>query len=123
MSQTLYTHSEILAKALGNAKIQLVGGDGRFLENFFKAVSLGQAADAVVDQSQAGRLLFGDYVNGNASLREDVKDLLEKGAGSSETIKNLSLAAFLQQLAQKLDGADKERLATLFQQGKGPAAE
>lgn len=115
--------AEVLSHALSNAKINLVGGDGRFLETFFKAVSLGQAADVVMDQSQAGRLLFGDYVEGRASLREDVKELVETGAANSEALKNVSLAAFISQLAAKLDGSDRERLVALAGQKQTPGVD
>lgn len=108
--------AEVLASALSSAKINLVGGDGKFLDQFFKAVSVGQATDAAIDHSQTAQRLFRDYLEGDASLREDVTQML--GGLDSESLKNLSLAAFLRKLSGKLDGARQNQLNHLIEQAE-----
>lgn len=43
--------SKVMAEAMGNAEIKIVGGDGQFFDRFVKAVSLGTAIDAVAESS------------------------------------------------------------------------
>ena len=57
--------AEVLAQAFTNAKFNIVGGDGAFFDRFVKAVSVGQAIDGAVDQSETLRTVVGDYLNGD----------------------------------------------------------
>jgi uncharacterized membrane protein YqiK len=43
--------AEILAEAMGKAKINIVGGDGQFFQRFISAISLGQSVEGALDQS------------------------------------------------------------------------
>ncbi len=43
--------AEILAEAMGKAKINIVGGDGQFFQRFVSAISLGQSVEGALDQS------------------------------------------------------------------------
>ncbi len=49
--------AEILAEAMGKAKINIVGGDGQFFQRFISAISLGQSVEGALDQSDALRQL------------------------------------------------------------------
>jgi uncharacterized membrane protein YqiK len=93
----------VLGEAMGNAKINLVGGDGQFLDRFFKAVSVGHAVDGAVDNGQTLQTILKDYTNGNASLRQDLKDVLVGQAVTTETLKNLSVIALLKQIMHKIE--------------------
>jgi uncharacterized membrane protein YqiK len=108
----------VMGQAMGNAKINLVGGDGKFLEQFFRAVALGHSADGAIDQSETIKRLMADYLEGQASLREDVTRVLTEGGVTSETVKNLSVAAVLRKLSTHLDTDQKERLETLIGHAK-----
>ncbi len=110
--------AEVLSHALGNAKINLVGGDGQFLQQFFRAVSLGQAADGAVANSDVLKTALGEYLDGRASLREDVTNVLTTSGVSSETLKNLSLANALQQLAKGLPADKQPGVEQLIAQAK-----
>jgi uncharacterized membrane protein YqiK len=50
--------AQILAEAFGNARFNIVGGDGQFFDRFVKAVSVGQAIDGAVESSDAVRALL-----------------------------------------------------------------
>lgn len=69
------SQTEVLAKALGNAKFNIVGGDGAFFERFVKAVSVGHAIDGAVEASPHVRSLVESAThpsgNGGAPLSED----------------------------------------------------
>lgn len=43
--------AEVLATALANAKIDIVGGEGAFFDSFAKALSVGKAVEGVAEKS------------------------------------------------------------------------
>ncbi|MCA9574277.1 MAG: hypothetical protein H6726_02700 [Sandaracinaceae bacterium] len=104
--------AEVLAQAMAQAKINIVGGDGEFFDRFVKAVTLGQSADAFVDGSSSVKTLLKDYLDGDKSLVADVKDVLSAPRVGSEDLKNLGVTALLARLAQ---GGDTEKAAKLKQ--------
>lgn len=110
--------AKILAQAFEQAKIQIIGGDGRFFDQFVKAVSFGQSADAVVDQSETIRTVLGDYLNGNKSLTGDIKDILERPAVDGETAKNLTISAVLAKLMAGTDADARAKIAKLAERAK-----
>lgn len=61
--------AQVMAEAMGNAKISIVGGDGQFFDRFVNAVSLGQAVDGALGQSDALRQL----VNSAIGAGDDAK--------------------------------------------------
>ena len=65
--------AKVMGEAFKSAKVNIVGGDGHFFEQFMRAVSLGQSVDGAVDQSDVLKKLFAEYLQGNASLPADLK--------------------------------------------------
>ena len=110
--------AKILANAFGNAKINIVGGDGAFFDRFVNAVSVGQSIDGVIDQSEAVRAVLGEYLNGNKSLPQDVKEVLSRPAISSEAVQNLTISALLGRLMTGADEASTKKLRSLVQSAK-----
>jgi uncharacterized membrane protein YqiK len=105
----------VMGKAMESAKINLVGGDGQFLTKFFDAVSLGQSIDGAIDNSESLQTALKDYIDGDASVREDVKDVLTAEGGlDAESLKNLSIAAALNKLADSAGGDKKAALESLM---------
>jgi len=51
--------AEVLSAAFQQAKINIVGGDGKFFENFMRAVTLGQSVEGALDQSDVLRSIVG----------------------------------------------------------------
>jgi hypothetical protein len=74
----------VLAEAMSKAKINIVGGDGKFFERFISAISLGQAVEGTLGESETLRALVKEAMGGN-------------GDGSSP-----ALAAALEQFAAPL---------------------
>jgi uncharacterized membrane protein YqiK len=106
--------AKIMAEAMGNAHINIVGGDGQFFDRFVKAVSLGQSIDGVVDYSDTVRKVFGDHLNGKANLVQDLKEAVASSGLSTESLKNLSVAAMLGKLMATADDSHKGSLKTLI---------
>ncbi|MBX3184788.1 MAG: hypothetical protein KIT72_07930 [Polyangiaceae bacterium] len=110
--------AKVLGSAMGQAKINIVGGDGQFLDRFFKTVSLGVSADGALDQSDSLKSVFREYLDGDASLREDVKQVLSSPGFSSEALKNLSIAGVLHKLMGELSDEERPKLAALLERAK-----
>jgi len=76
--EVVASQAQILAQAMGNARINIVGGDGQFLERFMSAISMGQSVDGALEQSDTLRELVQSLVSGNG------------GAGLAETLDKLA---------------------------------
>jgi hypothetical protein len=106
--------ARVMAPAMEHAHINIVGGDGQFFDRFVRAVSLGQSIDGVVDHSETVRKVFGDHLEGKASLIEDLKEAVSSSGLSAETLKNLSVTALLTKLLATAEDSRKASLRTLI---------
>ncbi len=95
--------SKVMAEAMGNADIKIVGGDGQFFDRFVKAVSLGNAIDGVVDNSAVVRKIA-PQLNGKSdvTLSNVLGDLMIKADEGTKT----KLQALLDK-ARQLGVSDK----------------
>jgi uncharacterized membrane protein YqiK len=76
--EVVAAQASILAQAMGNARINIVGGDGQFLERFMSAISMGQAVDGALEQSDTLRDLVQSLMSGSG------------GAGLAEALDKLA---------------------------------
>ncbi len=104
------SQAKVLAEAFGAANIQIVGGDGQFFDRFIKAVTVGRTIDGVVDNSKTVKAVAKDYLEGQASLANDVKEVLSRPAITTETLKDVSIAALMAKLASGADSTTKKKL-------------
>jgi hypothetical protein len=111
--------AKVMAEAMGKADIKIVGGDGQFFDRFVRAVSLGNSIDGVVGSSEVVQNVLGDRLNGNGPLLiEDVKDMIRSAAGSSDSLKNLTIAAVLGQLLVGADDSKRGALQALLEKAR-----
>jgi hypothetical protein len=110
--------AQVLAQAMQSAKINIVGGDGQFFEQFIRAVSLGQALDGVVHNSETTKKLFAGYIDGEKSLTDDIKDVLSRPAISTEGIKNLSVTAALTTLMSNMADGQRVKVENLIEKAR-----
>ncbi len=104
-----------LAEAFKQTKIDIVGGDHQFFERMINSLSFAKSIDGFVRQSDTAQHLFQDYLEGEANIIEDIRQILSNPAISSEDIKNMSLSAFLAKLISAADDPEqKNRLGTLL---------
>ena len=101
--------AHVLASALGDANINIMGGDGEFLNQFMKSITVGKSLDGLVNESETVQALLKDHLNGDRNLVEDLKGVLSGAAQSSETLKNLSMT----QLMSTLNSADEGQRSAL----------
>ena len=70
--------AQILAEAMGNARVNIVGGDGQFLERFMSAISLGSSVDGALEQSETLREIVQGLMSSNGSNGSGLAEALEK---------------------------------------------
>lgn len=75
--EIIQAQAQILAEAMGNARINIVGGDGQFLERFMSAISLGQSVDGALEQSAALRALVHEVAGGSNGGSSDLAAALQ----------------------------------------------
>ena len=96
----------VLAKALEEADIDIVGGDSLFVDRVMSAVSMGKAGDGFVEHSETTQKLVGDYLTGRKDLPADLKKILSEPRMGSADLGNLTLSAFL---GKMMMGSSKEK--------------
>ena len=64
-------NAEVLATALQRAKIDIVGGEEHFFDNFAKSLSIGKAIDGLADKSDTISALIDRVVIGKPTAVDD----------------------------------------------------
>ena len=101
--------AEVLSTALGNAKIDIVGGQGDYFDSFVKALSVGKGIDGVISRSNTLQIGLKDHLNGERDMVGDVRDLIGALGSSAGELQNLSVAALVAKVAR--DGSDTQKAA------------
>ena len=93
--------AQVLGEAFGHADIRLVGGDGGLFERIASSISMGQAIDQTVGNSETLQKLLAPYLSGDRQLPDDLAAMVGQIAGSGA--KDLVATAALARLASKSD--------------------
>jgi uncharacterized membrane protein YqiK len=75
-------NADVLAVALGTAKIDIVGGEDHFFNNFAKALSMGKAIDGLADKSSTLASIISRVVDG--------KPVIDKQTDTQEAERSLA---------------------------------
>jgi uncharacterized membrane protein YqiK len=110
--------ARVLAEAFKQAKISIVGGDGAFFDRFIKAASLSQTLDGAVDNSDTIKSVFREYLSGEKSLPEDLRQVLTRPALGAGDIQKLSLSGLLLRLASGADEKSRGNIEKLAAEAK-----
>ncbi|MEJ2693756.1 MAG: hypothetical protein P8166_12035 [Candidatus Thiodiazotropha sp.] len=105
--------AEVLASALSEAKIDIVGGNGDYFEKFVNALAIGRSMDGVV-RGETMQKLLGKHLEGDANLVDDIKDIAAGLGGNSDNIQNLTVSAFIAQLMRNGTAEQKAMLNNLI---------
>ncbi|MDP1821904.1 MAG: hypothetical protein Q8L48_01620 [Archangium sp.] len=83
--ETLHVRKDIaasqattMAAAMGSAKINIVGGDGMFFDQFVRAVSLSHSIEATATSTDTMKTFLKPYLSGERDLPQDIKEMLTK---------------------------------------------
>jgi len=105
----------VLSSALQSANIDIIGGETEIFDRIVNAIGKGKTIDGLVNSSEVltdvKTSLLG--TGGSEDLIENVKNIISKFGLTSEDIKNLSMAALLNQLSKKAKGDDKKQLGEI----------
>ncbi len=107
--------ASLVAEGLKAANIDIVGGSDIFFDRLVGAISHGKAVDGFIDKSATGQKLLHDYLEGESSFTEDLKDVLTRPAVSSGDLRNLSLASLLHGLAERSEGDRQVKMGQLLE--------
>ena len=104
-------HSRIVAEALKNAKIDIVGGENDFFEKVVRAVGTGKAVDRLVSSSSTLSDVKQAFFNGDPEhFKEQLRQWVKDFGVSSEDLKNLTVAALLAKLLVSTKDASVQSL-------------
>jgi hypothetical protein len=103
--------ASVLAAGLAKANIDIVGGDTMFFDKIVGSITAGKVVDGFVEHSDVARSLSAPYLNGSASLMEDLAGVVS--GVSTEDLKNLTVSALLMRLIQQ-GGPDSGPLGELL---------
>ncbi|HIV72348.1 MAG TPA: hypothetical protein H9903_15535 [Candidatus Aquabacterium excrementipullorum] len=106
--------AEVLSTALGNAKIDIVGGEGGYFDSFVKALAVGKGIDGVISRSNTLQIGLKDHLNGERDMVGDVRELIGALGSSAGELQNLSVAALMAKVARDGDDSQKAALKTLL---------
>ncbi|MFV2061630.1 MAG: hypothetical protein ACC653_13170 [Gammaproteobacteria bacterium] len=90
-----HDQAEVLATALGDANIDIVGGNGDYFEKFVNALAVGKSIDGVADKSRIVTKAIEGHMNGDESIIGDIKEIVSGLGAGSGNLQNLSVSAFL----------------------------
>jgi hypothetical protein len=108
--------ADVLATALSEANINIMGGDGDFLRQFMNSITVGKSIDGLVNESDTVQKLFKDHLNGDRNIMDDLGGVLAGASQTSETMKNFNMAKLLSTL-NNADESQKGALASLLSLG------
>ncbi len=103
----------VLSQALQEANIDIVGGDGVFLDRLVNSIAMGKSVDGFVDRSDTVKALLSDYMDGKARLPEDLQGLI---GGGTDGAQNLALFAMIAKMLRD-QGVTQDQLGKLLAEG------
>lgn len=99
--------AELLGKAMANAKIEMVGGDGRYFESFVNSLAVGKGIDSAIAKSDTLKLALKDHLNGDRNMVDDLNRIVGALGGSSSEAKDLAIASLLSKAGKDSKGGSK----------------
>ncbi|MES3021918.1 MAG: hypothetical protein V4857_10090 [Pseudomonadota bacterium] len=106
--------AEVLGKALQNAKIDIVGGEGDYFEKFVNALSIGKGIDATVEKSRTLQIGLKDHLTGERDMVGDLGGLIGALGNSAGELQNLTVAAMMAKITRDGTGPQQQALQSLL---------
>jgi uncharacterized membrane protein YqiK len=105
----------VLAQALKEANIDIVGGDTAYFDSFVKSLSVGKSIDGTVNKSDMLSTAFEPHRKGEANLVDDLKELVAGFGDASGSAKDTAITALVAKLLK--EGKDNPALMDMLSQG------
>ncbi|MCW1921881.1 hypothetical protein OKA05_04915 [Luteolibacter arcticus] len=107
--------ARVMGEAMKSAKIEIIGGEGKFFDQIAGAISRGKSVDRMVSNSEVLQDVKETFFNGDP---EYFKSQLREWAGqfgvTSEDVKNLTVGAALAQFLGSANGETRSKLISLL---------
>ena len=93
-----HDQAEVLSTALGDANIDIVGGNGDYFEKFVNSLAVGKSIDGVANKSKIVTKAIEGHMKGDESFVGDIKEIVSGIGAGSGSLQNLTVSAFLAQV-------------------------
>ena len=107
--------AKVMGEAMKSAKIEIIGGEGKFFDQIAGAISRGKSVDRMVEHSAVLGDMKETFFNGDP---EYFKVQLREWAGqfgvTTDDVKNLSVGAILGKLLVDATGEDRRKLLSFL---------
>ena len=110
------SQASVLAAALKQAKIDIVGGETKFFDSIINAINKGKSIDRMIGNSENLQAIKGALLgSGDDNLISRVGSFVDHYGISSESVKNLTLSALLSKIYAQASGDDKDVVMGLIE--------
>lgn len=110
------SQARVLASALQQAKIDIVGGETKFFDSIINAINKGKSIDRMIGNSDNLQAIKTALLgNGDDNLMARINSFVDHYGISSESVKNLTLSALLSKIYAKASGNDKDVVMSLIE--------
>lgn len=110
------SQAKVLASALQQAKIDIVGGETKFFDSIINAINKGKSIDRMIGNSENLQAIKGALLgDGDDNLIARIGSFVDHYGISSESVKNLTLSALLSKIYSKATGDDKDVVMGLIE--------
>lgn len=105
----------VLGEAMKAAKIEIIGGEGKFFDQIAGAISSGKSADRLLEHSEALSDVKETFFNGDPEFfKAQLREFAGQFGVTSEQVKDLSIGAALARLAADADGELRSKLISFL---------
>lgn len=113
-----HDQAEVLATALGDANIDIVGGNGDYFEKFVNALAVGKSIDGAADKSRILSKAIEGHMNGEESFVADIKEIVSGLGAGSANLQNLSVSAFISHIMKNGSSEQQDLIKKLIDSSK-----
>ena len=107
--------ARVMGEAMKSAKIEIIGGEGKFFEQIAGAISRGKSVDRMVSNSEVLSDVKETFFNGDPDyFKAQLREWAAQFGVSSEDVKNLTVGAALAQFLGSASGETRSKLISLL---------
>ncbi len=107
--------ARVMGEAMKSAKIEIIGGEGKFFEQIAGAISRGKSVDRMVSNSEVLSDVKETFFNGDPDyFKAQLREWAAQFGVSSEDVKNLTVGAALAQFLGSASGETRSKLIRLL---------
>jgi len=107
--------ARVMGEAMKSAKIEIIGGEGKFFDQIAGAISRGKSVDRMVSNSQVLGDVKETFFNGDPDyFKAQLREWAGQFGVSSEDVKNLTVGAALAQFLGSASGETRSKLIRLL---------